>query len=67
MDPLYAIRGFGRYTKTDWQDWIGFEDATRRGAREEDRTRWANVEERKTSEWAAAEARGTSRIRPFFG
>ena len=34
--------GFGRYTKTEWQDWIGFEDGARREARGEDSTRGAN-------------------------
>ena len=34
--------GFGRYTKTEWQDWFEREVAARREAREEDRMRGAN-------------------------
>ena len=30
-------KGFGRYTKTEWQDWVELEDAARREAREEAR------------------------------
>ena len=33
--------GFGRYTKTEWQDWFELEDVARREAREEDRMRGA--------------------------
>ena len=34
--------GFGRHTKTEWQDWFELEDAARREAREEDRIRGEN-------------------------